>query len=70
MKPKRSFGSDQETIGKGYMIGLSVISVAAQFVIIPAIGLWIDKQCGTGLLFAAIGLALGMYTGIRQLMRI
>jgi F0F1-type ATP synthase assembly protein I len=52
------------------MIGLSVISISAQFVIIPAIGLWIDRQCGTGVLFAAIGLALGMFTGIRQLMRL
>ncbi len=58
------------SLGKGYALGLTVLSISAQIVVFPLAGLWVDKQLGTGMLFGAVGFVAGMYSAIRQLLQL
>ncbi|MDR3109495.1 MAG: hypothetical protein LBU65_07400, partial [Planctomycetaceae bacterium] len=55
---------------RGYGAAVQIIAVSLFMVIFPLCGLWIDSRIGTGLLFAGIGLVLGFYTTISQLIQI
>lgn len=57
-------------VGKGYTMGISVLAISSQMLIIPLIGIWVDRRLGTGILCAALGLLLGMYSSISQLIRL
>ena len=59
-----------QNAGRGYALGLMVFAISSQMFLFPLAGLWLDRQAGTGLLFAAIGLVIGMYAAISQLMRL
>lgn len=55
---------------RGYGVAIQVISASALMVVFPLLGLWLDRKIGTGLLFAGIGLAIGFYATISQLIHI
>lgn len=59
-----------DTIGRGYALGMSVLSISLLFVLCPLGGHWVDGKLGTGGIFAAMGFALGLFTGIHQLIRL
>ena len=59
-----------QNVGRGYTLGLMVFAISSQMFLFPLAGLWLDRQAGTGLLFATIGLVIGMYAAISQLMRL
>lgn len=52
------------------MIGVQALAISIEMVLIPAAGLWLDSKLGTGVLFGGIGLVLGMFVGIKQLIRL
>lgn len=68
--PGNSRQTNAEAIGKGYMIGIQAVSISIQIALLPVLGLWVDKKLGTTLVFGAIGLVLGLYSGIMQLNRL
>lgn len=47
-----------------------VTTIALEMVIPGIIGVWIDRQLGTVLLFLLLGIILGMTAGIMQLARL
>lgn len=69
-KNRKNDGDVLESAGRGYALGMMVFAISSQMFLFPLAGLWLDRQVGTGLLFAALGLAVGMYTAISQLMRL
>lgn len=46
-----------------------IITVSVEMVIPGLVGLWIDGQLGTEILFAVVGFAAGMVGGIWHLLR-
>ncbi len=46
-----------------------ITTISLEMVIPGFIGLWIDQYSGTGFLFAVIGFALGLVTGIWHLVQ-
>lgn len=58
------------SIGQGYALGITVLSISAQMVVFPLLGLWVDKKLGTGVLFGVIGFAAGFYATLSQLIRL
>lgn len=47
-----------------------MISVALEMVVPGLIGLWIDRQLGTVMVFLVLGVALGMGVGLFHLVRL
>jgi F0F1-type ATP synthase assembly protein I len=47
-----------------------VTTIALEMVVPGVIGLWIDRQLGTVLVFLVLGVALGMTTGVIHLVRL
>lgn len=45
-------------------------TIALEMVLPPVIGLWIDRQLGTVMVFLVLGAILGMTTGILHLVRL
>lgn len=58
------------SIGRGYALGITVLSISAQMVVFPLLGLWVDSKLGTGVLFGAIGFVAGLYATLSQLIRL
>ena len=70
--PKNQNGNKDamRNAGRGYALGLMVFAISSQMFLFPLAGLWLDRQAGTGLLFASLGLVTGMYVAISQLIRL
>lgn len=62
--------TESDSLAKGYALGVTVFSISVQIVIFPLLGLWIDKQFGTGILFGTLGFFAGLYSAISQLLRL
>lgn len=58
------------SIGQGYALGITVVSISAQMVVFPVLGLWVDSNLGTGILFGSLGFVAGMYATLSQLIRL
>jgi hypothetical protein len=58
---------DRDPISKGYAWSVIVSSIGMEMVVPPLIGLWIDRKCGTIVLFTILGAVLGMVCAISQL---
>ena len=61
---------DAESLARGYALGVTVLSISSLLVVCPVLGLWLDSRFGTGMLFGAIGFAVGLYATVSQLIRL
>lgn len=47
-----------------------ITTIALEMVLPGVLGLWIDQQCGTKMLFLLLGLILGFSAGLWQLVKL
>ncbi|MHC4400416.1 MAG: AtpZ/AtpI family protein [Planctomycetota bacterium] len=50
--------------------GSRITAIALEMVVPGIIGLWIDRQLGTVMVFLVLGVAMGMTVGMIQLVRL
>ncbi|MDR0870740.1 MAG: AtpZ/AtpI family protein [Planctomycetaceae bacterium] len=58
------------SIAHGYAVGVSVLAISAQIVVFPLLGFWVDSKLHTSFVFGALGFVIGLYTAVRQLIRL
>ena len=62
--------SGYSPLAKGYLLGTLVLTAAIEAVIPMIVGTWLDKRYETAPLFVLLGIGLGIFIMISQLLRI
>ena len=58
------------SIAKAYHWASRIVTVCLEMVVPGLVGLWVDRQLGTVVLFGVTGFAVGMTIGIWHLLRL
>jgi F0F1-type ATP synthase assembly protein I len=60
---------DRSAVARATQLASSVITVSLEMVMPILVGYWIDQKLGTKAVFAILGAAIGLATGIWSLIR-
>lgn len=61
---------DRSPIAKAYHWSSLVVTVCLEMIVPGLVGLWVDRQLGTWVVFGVLGFAIGMTVGIWHLLRL
>ena len=59
---------DRSAIARAYQWSVRVTTIAIEMVLPGVLGIWVDRKLGTRFLFTLLGLALGMWLALRELL--
>lgn len=63
-------GPERSALASAIEWGARVTTISVSMVLPALIGYWIDQRAGTGLVFAGLGLALGLASAFWQLWKL